>query len=217
MSMMLNPYRFVNAAPVALTWNPSDYDTLRGVLSNGNRTMERFNGNSNGSLYGTARVQVSKTTGKWYCEQRIDQFRAWIAFGVGISAASITGGHVGSDLNAIGLLSNGISYVNGASVGNSTASYTDADVMCMAADLVNRKVWFRKNNLAWLTGQAGTQDPATNQGGFSLPAALTLGTPIFVMGSVRQYSVGDVDTVTLRGDSAQWSYAAPSGFSAWGI
>jgi hypothetical protein len=67
-------------------------------------------------------------------------------------------------------------YVGGASTANNNIGYgptwTTGDVIMMAIDVTNKKIWFGKNG-AWIfSGATAGFDPATNAGGLSISAEL---------------------------------------------
>ncbi len=86
-------------------------------------------------------------------------------------------------------------------------SWTAGDNIDIAFDVGNNKMWFRKNNGAWNASHAGSQDPATNQGGARVVAGS--GPFYFFIGS----DAVDGDGFTATFASASWARTAPSGFT----
>lgn len=218
MSMMVSPYSF-GPPPVALTWNPADYDSSRLALSNGNRTLTRNSASS--GAYSYARGLYSKSAGKLYFEIALNTMISTSASvaGLALSTALLFSTSVNNaGANSCFVLgTTGEFWTNNATSVTPIAACTSGDVICVAVDLALQKVWFRKNGLAWNTGVGGTQDPASGQGGISLPVSTGwgVGNPIFPYGGIRYNPT--VGIQTLNGDTSQMAQAIPSGFSAFGI
>lgn len=87
----------------------------------------------------------------------------------------------------------------------------DGDVIGFAVDATNGLLWINKNDGAWNEASAGTQDPATGQGGFPI-SGLTTG-KIFI--AVCGQDNGTAQVFTLRASAASLSYTPPSGFTVW--
>lgn len=179
------------------TWNPADKSASI-LLSDGN---SRFDGDS--SADGGVRSTVSKNAGKWYFELKdivaLDPFGNT---GVGIATAAA-------------ILAN---FKNGGA-GNDYLMHfgdLDGDVLAVALDLDNGKVWFRKDAGDWVGDAIG--DPSANTNGTSIadfiPAWATGVTEVFIGGCVG----GDgsaTDGMKLVTEEVGMAQAIPSGFASW--
>jgi hypothetical protein len=85
---------------------------------------------------------------------------------------------------------------------------TAGDVVCLAIDHPNQRLWFRKNGGNW--NNSGTANPATNIGGFNISAVFTA-TNTFAL--VTFASTGLNHTANFG--AATFAQTMPSGFSAW--
>ena len=127
---------------MAVTWNPADKGA-NVTLSNGNMSAE-----ANASNVDSVRATASKSSGKWYWEVFIDvSGMEGHCTGIGTSSASITE-RPGQNANGYGYDSS-----MGEKGHNDTwdlygDNYTANDIIGIALDLDNGKIWFAKNN-AW--------------------------------------------------------------------
>ena len=87
-----------------------------------------------------------------------------------------------------------------------TPSPAQGDNIGVAFDPNINRAWSRINGGAWNASHAGTQDPATGQGGAVV--ALQAG-PYFAIG----FGQGNGDSLTTKFSSSSWSFSAPSGFT----
>ena len=102
------------------------------------------------------------------------------------------------------------------------ATFTTNDIVNIAVDFDNEKVWWGKNG-TWQG--TGTQNPATNQGGFWFSDFATRSTS-HVLNALSQPHLGfgvnlsstGNDTVEFRYSEDFWTYTPPSGFdNEWTI
>lgn len=180
-------------------WNPNDKQVTV-ALSQGNLRAVVTD-----ASYGSVRAINPRLSGKWYFEVTL-----LLSLGdqavVGVMKSNATlASFVGADANGYGYASDGVLYNNGVSAGGSSpGTYsTSGDVIGVAVDLDNRKIWFRKNGAAW----PGAGDPATNTGGLAIWATV----PVYPACSARN-SQG----LTANFGASAFGAAAPSGFRAWG-
>ena len=197
----------------------TDYWVSQGnVFTNDNLTVTGNAAVFNYSLTasGMSQTREGKRTGKWYVEITLVT-ASGNNDGIGVVGSAGVGQRFLGDNQGNGI-DQGLAYYNNngliiknnsgqASVNNTT--YVAGDVIGMAIDLDNKKVWFRKNNGAWI-GTSGTPDPATNVGGFDLTSTMSGNQQIF-------------PAVNLSGSSAKFTanygqtamtYALPAGFTA---
>lgn len=157
-----------------------------------------------GTGSGAVRTTSGVSSGKYYFEVTATTI-AGTGCGVGIAMGTVsftsflslaTGGAVA--------LYTGTNYVNGSSVSGSLGSWSNGDVICVALDLTNNEVWFRRNNGNW--NGSGTANPATNTGGYSISG---LTSPIY--GAMM---ISNTAAMTANFGQNSFSYSAPSGFTA---
>lgn len=171
------------------------------LLSNNNLTATKVVANG----WNSVRATLSRSSGKYYFETVFVEFSAsFVACGISTSAGNL-GSYVGSNSAGVGLVSDGASFFNAVSTPTLTA-FIETDVCCVAVDRDAGKVWFRKNNGAWNSQLAGTQNPATGEGGITLPAGA-----LFPTGSVQRIN----DQVIGRFRNNDFTFVKPTGFLAW--
>ncbi len=162
--------------PLFMLPTKSFYATLdgavtAGTISNGDLTYTKTTGSA-----GMARSTAQKNSGKWYFEVTAGQTAAtgvghndWItiitpaATDTQVVTSGTKGGIVFAQLGG-DIFSN-----DGASGFTLGADITTGDIIGVAADLDNHKIWFRKAPSGNWNGVAiGSSDPASNLGGASL-------------------------------------------------
>ena len=155
------------------TFNPlSKNDAGTVTFSNGNLTTAHSGTDSRYASYST----IGASTGKWYAEIRIDaSSQPDVIIGVGSNIENINrlGTYLGtgSDPTSIGYFSaDGEKYINdvSSSYGN---SYGNNDIIGVAMDLDNNKLYFSKNG-TW-QNSGNPESGATGTGALSLTANLT--------------------------------------------
>lgn len=133
---------------IPITWNPSD-KSANITLSNGNLT-------ANATLANVGvRSVAGKSSGKWYWEIKVTAGgSAQNMVGIGNSAAAL--GSPGMDANGWGYKNSGEKYNSGAGFSYGSA-WGSLDVISVALDMDNGKVWVAKNG-TWQSGNpaAGT-------------------------------------------------------------
>lgn len=163
-------------------------------------------------LSGTGNSCVRSTsfrrTGKYYVEYVVSNPAAGIVTGLLNGALDLVGtstfpGAAGN--NGYGYFSSGGLYRNGAAV-VAMPSLASGDRVSVAVDLDNMRIWFRKTTGDWNLNASA--DPATNTGGLDLTglaAPYYMGTCVTVPGEI----------VTMNFGASAFTYAVPSGFTAW--
>lgn len=203
--------RFAGVPPASplISWNPADTYTYGIDLSNDDRTMFR-NNTPAFAYWSSGRANSGLGVGLLYWECSFDVLTSsYVGAGLSIAGKSLIG-YVGDDAGSLGFISDGSRFTGGSAT-TTLSAFSNGDVLCMALDLTHNKVWVRKNNGAWNSAVGGTQDPATNAGGISLPAGL-IGVDLYPTGSVQKNSS---DKITGRFNIAHFSFPVPAGFSAW--
>jgi hypothetical protein len=196
----------VAAGSVTETWNPSQINS-NCVLSNGNLTAT-FGGvaQTYSAGFGTRGV----TTGKFYWETTL------VGTSIASTDASVGIGNTSSSTATwLGNLADTVGYYSGAIWNNNAAqltlaTYTSGAVICHALDLVNKKYWVRVGVAGnWNNDAIANQNPATNTGGFAIPAAVTAQP---VVPAFNLFSNTMPDSVVGAFAQSSWAAAAPSGF-----
>jgi hypothetical protein len=178
-------------------------------LSNGDRTVTRTDPSGDQTI----QSKWFKTTGKWYYEVLWTEPTGF-ASGAGFVEDSYGPLASGDYLGATNTVSEGgfndSDNWNAANAGYWDAPFNDGDILCVALDLDNDRSWSRRNNGSWFGVNSTPGDPATNTGGHVIGAGLT--------GAIRAIAqIADPGTrpiATSAFKASQWTYSAPSGFSA---
>jgi len=134
----------VTDSPANILWNSADKDPDI-TLSNNDLTA------TNGGV-GAVRATESKTSGKWYWEV----VAGGGAVGIGTSSANL-GDFPGKDAHGYGYHSMGRIYHTNGWLGR--ASFNNTNIIGVALDLDNNKLWFLKDNVPINGG-----DPAAGTG-----------------------------------------------------
>jgi hypothetical protein len=192
-----------SSATWASTTNAFDPAFGNHTLSNSNLTATAAVNSVNYS----ARTVGAILSGKLYFEVTCVSAGTAVYVGIGnVLASNASAQYVGISTNSYGYYSSNGVYT-GAANQSAIGSYTTGDVICVAVDIANKKVWFRKNGGNW--DNNGTHNPATNTGGFDLTTLLAANGSIFPM--VTTFVSTDSLTINLGGTS--FAQSAPSGFS----
>ena len=153
------------AAVSTTTWNPADCNANL-TLSGGNRIATMNNAVNN---FYSVRSIASHSTGKYYYEITCNTLTNPSGTTVGFANSTwpLTD-FGGQDNNSVGWYGLGNLFPGGPSI----ATYTTGSLLGVAIDFGNQKFWGRLNGGLW--NLSGTDDPATNTGGFSF-ASLNAG------------------------------------------
>ena len=178
------------------TWNPDDKHADI-TLSNSNLTATSTYNNWHG-----IRSIEGKSSGKWYWETTIDVDSAfhYIRVGVGTVDASLSL-QIGNDAYAYGYSAeNGEKYNNNVSPAYG-ATYTTGDIIGVALDMDNGKLWWSKNGVWQASGNPGA---GTNE------AYSGLSGTFFAMFSPQITT----DQGTANFGASSFSYTVPTGFNS---
>jgi hypothetical protein len=169
-------------------WNPSDKDSGY-TLSNGDRTATRTTGFYDACL----RSDVSHSSGKWYAEVKVYDAGTtlWSNVGIATSSANLDD-YVGENAYSWSYFQDGDKYTGGSSASYG-ASYSDGDVIGIAADLDAGTLTFYLNNVSQGTAYTGLS------GTFFIA---------FSNYYTDEYGVANFDGIDL-------TYQPPSGYSPW--
>ena len=211
--------------------SPSNvYATLNGafnlsdnVLSYGNTKV--VNANSNWK-YVPATLGVE--SGKWYAEYKVNKGSGYLMNGVvdmqyAVSQDQNSYTHSGAGTGSVSIYSDsGEKYIAGSNT-TYAGTYTDNDIIGVALDMDNAKVYFSKNG-DWANGSGGwgssTFDAAV--GAISLP---TTGTYTFAVsqrsGAYNEVNFGNglfgvtaISSAGSNGNGSLFEYDVPSGYYA---
>ena len=175
------------------TWNPISNGA--GALSNGNLQLGGIGGAGTGRCNGT----IAVSSGKWYFESTLSTAASFT--NVGIGQGDITNQFPGQDALSYAFTCEQAIRINNNSQPSYGVSLTTGDILMVAFDLDNSKIFFGKNGI-WMA----SSDPAT---GANPAFTLASGTykPI-----ARPYDTSGVINVNFG--QRPFAYTAPSGFKA---
>ena len=147
---------------------PSNVFATLNALDNYYAGATLSNGNTK-SVTGTNTAQVLATigvsTGKWYWEVKATNLPStYGTIGICPTSPTATGNYISSRANEYMYYSAGNLYYNGGSTGT-YASYTTGDIIGVAMDLDNNRLFFSKNG-TW----QNSADPTTSTGAYTITA-----------------------------------------------
>ena len=174
------------------------------TVSNGNLTGAYTGAGSNGIVRGTG----FKSAGKYYFESTIGQHSGSSGDGVGLLLSTGTAIDVSAqNANVVDVILNtGNIWANGTNP-KTIGTIVTGNVVGVAVDLDNHKIWFRNNGGNWNGAAIGSENPATNTGGVTFPSGSY--SPNFFW----NWANGDSQTANFGATS--FNAAAPSGFGNW--
>jgi hypothetical protein len=176
-------------------------DAAVGTVSNGNLTWTA--GASNGNFRGSFALP---STGKFYFEGTVlttTSASVSISFGVAASTASLTTQGAQSTLYQLFAASTGVVSINGSNVGT-LGTFSASDVLQVAVDVTNTKLWLGKNNVFYDSSGGTTGNPSTGAN----PVTTNSVVGSFAFGSCYQ------DTLNVNFGQRPFSYTPPTGFVA---
>lgn len=183
----------------ATTWNPSDKNADLGLTGSNLIVTNNVGGN-----YAQVRGTTSIASGKKYFEITVNTINTpgQSAVGIGNASGSLS---VFNDGNEIGWFGDGTVYQNGSSVGI-IANWIASNVLCVATDKDNNKIWFRVGAGTWNGGSSG--DPDTNLNGINISAITGA---IFPMAQLKFLN----DQFTVNFGATSYAQTPPSLFGNW--
>jgi hypothetical protein len=200
----------ITLATQVTTWNSSD-KSINIVLSGGNLIVTSTAANSTDQAVRSINPQSS---GKWYFETTWSNGGSGADTGVGIATASAVLTSVGNNVSlaVMTFCVTGNIYNNASNTAISLGPFSAGSVICMAVDMDNKRMWFRKDAGNW--NNSGTANPATNTGGFNISTLFTSGVPAYAIYSVNA-TAANAGTVTANFGASAFAQSIPSGFTAW--
>jgi hypothetical protein len=200
------PDATITGAPAGTTWNPSDKDSTI-TLSSGNSVATSNSSSSFGGVRGTK----SLSAGKAYLEFTFTYSTFANAYpGIALASKGLSG-FSGSTGSAQVEMNTGQMQINGSNPGfiDGFVTFLSGDVLCIALDLTNQTIWFRRNAGTW--NNSGTANPATNTGGFDVSAMFSSAAAFPYVQFPNSSPVNEA----INGGSSAFAQSIPSGFTAW--
>jgi hypothetical protein len=201
-------------------------DTPSNVYATGNPLIKGTNGNSNGNntstsgqnswetLFGTLGV----TTGKWYAEFKMISNNVECGI-VDITQAQTFDIYPGSLSRGFGYRANGDVYKGGSGQSGTFASYTAGDIIGVAMDMTNNKLYLSKNGTFQNSGDPTSG--ASGTGALSIDSGYTY---TFAFGAYNgsvsaNFGNGFFGTTAIssagsNGNGSLFEYDVPSGYYA---
>ena len=213
------------------TDTPTNNFATINALENTNSSFTLTEGNlkwvSTGASYSFLRSTIGISQGKWYyeakCTAQTNTQNKWI-FGISDSPSTSSTNYIGANSYQYGWRgnSNEIFYNGTSTTYGSANSMTTGDIIGVAVDLDNNKIYWSKNGTF-----LNSANPATNTNGFSITGASSTNTGYyhFAFGELEgtydytseinfgnpSYSANSYTDGAGRGN---FSYAVPSGYFA---
>tara|TARA_Y100001972_G_C7641693_1_gene322434 strand:- start:401 stop:1780 length:1380 start_codon:yes stop_codon:yes gene_type:complete len=195
----------------------NNFATLNPLLKLSNVTFS--NGNTTVSHTSTGHQSIFSTigfdTGKWYFEAKLESKGNYPAIGLG-SDTDLPSVFLGETADSISYFYQGVIYKNNADAGGTFASYTAGDIIGVALDMDNYKVYFSKNGTFQNSG-----DPTSGSTGTGA-ISVTTGVKLFavdVYGATTTWSAnfGNPSFAISSGNSdgngfGNFEYSVPSGY-----
>jgi hypothetical protein len=202
---------------MAVTWDPSHKNAAI-ALSGANlvATSSAGSGSVNAAVYGT--IAISATIKQYFEVTVSGTMGQYFSIGVMNGSASLSANLASTNgaafINKFNTTTSGF-YRNGVQIDPSPPNFTTGQVIRVAVDVANNKIWWAINNIPfagaggpWMgSGSGGAQDPVTNTGGLPLSGVTA---PIFPAFS----SAWTGDAATINGGTTPFAYAVPSGFAS---
>lgn len=191
------------------TW---DAATVTAVTLSGGNLVATNTGTTSADQGARVASASGKTSGKYYFELTFTTMLGGVNIGAGIGTTASTYTNLGNSATT-GVIQYqvGSIYANGSSAGITFGGLSSGTIIEVAADLDNRRIWFRPHGGNW--NNNASYNPATNVGGITIPAGTMA--PVCVFGG----SVGaSGNKFTANFGASAFSGTVPSGFtSGWTI
>jgi len=182
------------------TMNP--LDSKNGTVSNGNLLWTATASQSD--IRGTFAIPAS---GKYYLECTVGSntsASSAVSFGLATSSVALDASNAVTGLYQLYASSSGFLSLNGSNVSSSLGTWTSGDVLQIAVDADNTKMWLGKNN-TWYDSSGGTTgNPSTGANATSTTSMVGL----FPFSNCYQ------NNATWNAGQRAFAYTAPSGFKA---
>ena len=179
------------------TMNPIDNYFASSVFSNGNLTVVT---NSSARTWNNSTIGL--TSGKYYCEMKSSGVGAGALIGIIATTPNSTTNRSDNNPYAWVYLNGGSLKNDGTTQSGTWASWANNDLIGMALDLDNNKIYFSKNG-TWQN--TGTANPSTGTDGFAITAVSSL--PASQAGC---YFIICSDDSTSNNATFNWNFGSPS-------
>lgn len=202
------------------TWDPA---TVAAVTLSGANLVATNTGTTSTNQGAHVAAASGKTSGKYYCECTMTTFTggAGVGMGVGNTASTyalLSGSYSGGNMNlAVGHTGTGVITNTSGNSGASLGALAGGDVVGLAVDVTNRRIWFRKGAAGAWNGAGVNGDPTNpvGGGGFGLPSGTII--PFVTFGSGLAGAAGvSGNVITANFGATSFVGAVPSGYtSGW--
>ena len=179
------------------TMNPIDNYFASSVFSNGNLTVVT---NSSARTWNNSTIGL--TSGKYYCEMKSSGVGAGALIGIIATTPNSTTNRSDNNPYAWVYLNGGSLKNDGTTQSGTWASWANNDLIGMALDLDNNKIYFSKNG-TWQN--TGTANPSTGTDGFAITAVSSL-----PAGQAGNYFIICSDDSTSNNATFNWNFGSPS-------
>jgi hypothetical protein len=199
------------------TLNSLDNYYFTGTFTEGNLKVV-----SDSSSYAYCSSNFAVSQGKWYIEAKYDATSSgnYTRFGIGHKVSTSTSDNLGDETGEAIYRPDGAIKVNNTETSSWGATWTTGDIIGIALDLDNNKLYFSKNGTFQASG-----NPATNTNGISITAPSSLSTGVYFFGfgdndgggtATWLYNFGSpiysANSYTDGAGYGNFSYAVPSGY-----
>ena len=196
------------------TLNPLDNYFQAATFAEGNTKIT-----TNASNYSASSSTIGVANGKWYFEAKATDVHDSLIGVSGQTETSSTNG-LGQNANQVGYLSSGNARKGGSDTSTGYDSYTDGDIIGVALDIDNSKIYFSKNGTYQASG-----DPANNSNGFALTDVASTSTGFYTpsvgdnggSAAIWEMNFGNAPFSISSGNAdangyGNFEYAVPSGY-----
>jgi len=162
---------------VFATWNALDNYYASATLTNGNTKVA-----TNNSAYSATLTSLGVSSGKYYAEFKlIDKGSGYCQIGIKGKQPTASSDGVGAGSDGLAYQRNGNKLLNGSSSSYGT-SYDNNDIIGIAMDLDNNRLFFSKNGTFQNSG-----DPTSSTGAITIP---TSSSSFYFMGISDEHNAG---------------------------
>ena len=219
-----------NPENVFATMNSLDNYFAGSTFTNGNNTIAT---GSSQATYNTGTLGVN--TGKFYWEVKVSSLPSSVALiGIASKLTTATGTTLGTNANDYAIYSYNGNIIDGGNSVSYGNSFTTNDIIGVALDVTNSKLYFRKNNDAWMNS-GNPESGSTGTGAVSIVSALTTPTGFYFpsagdwsgsnsLGFQFNFGNGYFGTTAITTNSgngyagaegaSKFNYTVPTGYSA---
>ena len=159
------------------------------VFSEGNL---KFLTNNSSSNYGMCFSSIGVNSGKWYIEAKLDNKGGEDVFGISAQNITSTANYIGGGAYSWGFYQNGTYYHNNNGSAYDNNSWSTNDILRLALDLDNNKLYFGLN--ATWQNSGNPESGATGTGAVSItdPSSTDIGFYFFGYGNVSNSANGTI-------------------------